>query len=167
MRPKISDVELAQWAEQRADDAGHLARELILYRQAGTPPPSTHVLPIELNGVSAALDNGKGLWRTCTGCHESNEGFPTGPYSTVMKCHLGGGCFECGGIGAIWDTTDYEDMGNALAEQAIAEAKQPDHRHDFVPHKKYPWFCACCGYAPHEPLKHFQPTATTEGKDNA
>lgn len=81
-----------------------------------TPPPSTHVLPIELNGVSAALDYGKGLWRTCTGCHESNEGYPTGPYSALMKCHLGGGCFECGGIGAVWDTTDYEDMGRYLAE---------------------------------------------------
>lgn len=78
--------------------------------------PTSHVLPIELNGVSAALDYGKGLWRTCTGCHESNEGYPTGPYSALMKCHLGGGCFECGGIGAVWDTTDYEDMGRYLVE---------------------------------------------------
>lgn len=45
-RARISDEELAQWAEQRADDAGHLARELILYRQAGTPPPQAHVAPI-------------------------------------------------------------------------------------------------------------------------
>lgn len=81
-----------------------------------TPAPVEHVLPIELNGVSAALEYGKGIWRTCTGCHESNEGYPTGPYSTVMKCHLGGGCFECGGIGAIWDMTDYEDMGRYLAQ---------------------------------------------------
>jgi hypothetical protein len=28
--------------------------------------------------------------------------------------------------------------------------------HEFRPHKKYPWFCADCGYAPHEPLKHPQ-----------
>lgn len=42
-----------------------------------------------------------------------------------------------------------------------------DNRHDFVPNKKYPWFCAFCGYAPHEPLKHFQPIATTEGQPDA
>lgn len=26
--------------------------------------------------------------------------------------------------------------------------------HDFHPHPKYPWFCAYCGYPPHETLKH-------------
>lgn len=43
-REPISDEELAQWAKFRADDAGHLARELILYRKAGNPPPQAHVL---------------------------------------------------------------------------------------------------------------------------
>lgn len=28
--------------------------------------------------------------------------------------------------------------------------------HRFTPDRKYPWFCAECGYAPHEPLKHIQ-----------
>jgi len=73
---------------------------------------------LELDGVGEALAYGKGIWRTCTGCHESNEGYPTGPYSDTLKCHLGGGCFECGGIGAVWDMTDYEDMGNFLALSA-------------------------------------------------
>ena len=27
-------------------------------------------------------------------------------------------------------------------------------RHEFVPNKKYPWFCAHCGYAPQELLMH-------------
>lgn len=27
-------------------------------------------------------------------------------------------------------------------------------RHAFVSHRKWPWFCDLCGYAPHEPLKH-------------
>lgn len=75
-------------------------------------------LPIELNGVADALACDKGCWRSCSGCHELNEGVPTGPYSHVMKCHLGGGCFECGGIGAVWDTTDYADMGRFLAADA-------------------------------------------------
>lgn len=26
-------------------------------------------------------------------------------------CHLGMGCSECGGIGAVWDNTDYSDYG--------------------------------------------------------
>lgn len=44
-------------------------------------------------------------WRSCTGCHETNEGYETGhyPYSEIFKCHLGFGCSECGGIGAVWE----------------------------------------------------------------
>ncbi len=72
-------------------------------------------IPIELSGVIATLDEGNGFWRTCSGCHESNEGVPTGPYSSILKCHLGGGCDECGGIGAIWDSTDYQAMANDMA----------------------------------------------------
>lgn len=37
-------------------------------------------LPIELNGVADALACEKGFWRSCAGCHETNEGAPTGPY---------------------------------------------------------------------------------------
>lgn len=71
--------------------------------------------PIELQGIAETLAQGGGFWRSCSGCHESNEGWPTGAYSQVMKCHLGNGCDECGGIGAIWDTTDYDAMAAALA----------------------------------------------------
>jgi hypothetical protein len=82
------------------------------------PAPIVAAKILELDGVPDALAYGKGIWRTCTGCHESNEGYPTGPFSDTLKCHLGGGCFECGGIGAVWDTTDYEDMGNFIALSA-------------------------------------------------
>jgi hypothetical protein len=49
-----------------------------------------------------------------------------------------------------------------LAETVLAASKskkdaKPDNRHRFVPNKKFPWFCASCGYSPHEPLMHFQP----------
>ncbi|MBD9390170.1 hypothetical protein IB237_23495 [Agrobacterium sp. AGB01] len=37
--------------------------------------------------------------------------------------------------------------------QDVAKARV-DNRHRFEPNKKYPWFCAICGYAPHEPLAH-------------
>lgn len=37
MREPITDAELEQWATVRADDAGHLARELMAHRRAGQP----------------------------------------------------------------------------------------------------------------------------------
>lgn len=82
------------------------------------PQPVAVEVPEELCGVPDVLEEGRGMWRTCTGCHEVFEGHPVGeyPYSKVMKCDLGSGCFECGGIGAIWDTTDYEEMGRHLAQ---------------------------------------------------
>ncbi|OKP79815.1 hypothetical protein BTE77_06920 [Ensifer adhaerens] len=66
---------------------------------------------VELSGVTKELEDGSGFWRSCSGCHNLNEGVPTGPYSSIMQCHLGFGCRECGGIGAIWDNVDYSDFG--------------------------------------------------------
>lgn len=56
----------------------------------------------------------EGIWQPCTGCHESDEGHPTGPYSGVFRCHLGSGCHECGGIGAVW--TAFADMPQSEAD---------------------------------------------------
>ena len=71
--------------------------------------------PVELTCVAEILADAEGIWMTCSGCHESNEGVPTGPYSQVLKCHLGNGCGECGGIGAVWDTTNYQEMSESMA----------------------------------------------------
>ena len=112
------------WNDRGLDDEHPGTRERYLgYARSAIaatapPAPSQHVLPIELDGVSRALENKVGFWKSCSGCHELNEGVPTGPYSRVLKCHLGMGCSECGGIGAIWDTTDYEEMGRYLAGDA-------------------------------------------------
>ncbi|WP_210171105.1 hypothetical protein, partial [Rhizobium sp. Root483D2] len=76
-----------------------------------SPSPEKHALPIELDGVADRVSEGDGFWKSCSGCHELNEGVPTGPYSEIMKCNLGMGCRECGGIGAIWDGTDYSIFG--------------------------------------------------------
>lgn len=72
---------------------------------------------IDPSRVRDVLDEGDGFWRTCSGCHESDEGQDVGhyPFSGVFNCKLGGGCGDCGGIGAIWDTTDYEAMGREIA----------------------------------------------------
>jgi hypothetical protein len=72
------------------------------------------------------MEAGSGFWRSCSGCHELNDGAPTGQYSAVFKCHLGVGCRECGGLGAVWDDTDYAALADSIA-QADAEVKElPD-----------------------------------------
>lgn len=62
-------------------------------------------------------DYSDGIWRTCSGCYETFEGHDCGhyPHSLIFNCKLGGGCAECGGIGAIWDTTDYDKMARPFA----------------------------------------------------
>lgn len=66
----------------------------------------------------AELD-GAGFWRTCSGCYEGEDGQNVNgfPHSPSFGCILGGGCHECGGIGATWDTTDYEDMARSMMEE--------------------------------------------------
>jgi len=103
-----NDVELAFEAYQAA----------LAARQPGAQ------VPVELACVAETLAHGEGLWMTCSGCHESNEGVPTGPYSQIMQCHLGNGCDECGGIGATWDTTDYQQMADGMSKSLAAPPAQ-------------------------------------------
>jgi len=91
---------------------------------AAQPQADAAALPVELQGVAEAAGAGAGFWRSCSGCHELNEGHATGPVSKVFKCALGVGCSECGGIGAIWDTTDYGAMADHMARSL--ESPQPD-----------------------------------------
>jgi len=68
---------------------------------------------------------GHGFWTTCSGCYESEDGYPNGyyPHSEVLGCTLGAGCSECGGIGAVWDDIDYDEMAREmLAEDREAAA---------------------------------------------
>lgn len=67
--------------------------------------------------VKERLAEGDGVWITCTGCHESEDGYDVGhyPHSRVFGCKMGSGCAECGGLGAVWDTTDYAAMGEEFA----------------------------------------------------
>lgn len=67
---------------------------------------------LEGNGVSVAIPSElfeEGFWRPCSGCHESSDGYPTGPYNAAMRSNVGGGCHECGGIGAVWEQIDAID----------------------------------------------------------
>lgn len=97
--------------------------------QASQRSAQAPAVPLELAGVAETLAEGSGFWRSCSGCHELSEGRDTGPYSGTMKCHLGGGCSECGGIGAIWDTTDYQAMADDMARsmgQNVAAPAVPE-----------------------------------------
>lgn len=67
----------------------------------------------------------EGFWRSCTGCHETFEGHSVGsyPWKAAMHCELGAGCSECGGIGAIWDSTDYADFAEFILAADQAEER--------------------------------------------
>lgn len=69
--------------------------------------------------VAKAIDEDGGWWKSCSGCHETNEGQETGhyPYSELFRCHVGGGCIECGGLGVRWEyysEEQYAEMEAAL-----------------------------------------------------
>jgi hypothetical protein len=63
-------------------------------------------------------------WRSCTGCHETEDGYDVGHYrySRVFRCKVGSGCRECGGLGVIVDNTDYSDLADWHIERE-AKAK--------------------------------------------
>ncbi|NEI60970.1 hypothetical protein GR243_03525 [Rhizobium leguminosarum] len=84
-----------------------------------------HPIGWELSRVTEQLADGAGAWRACSGCHELNEGHPTGEWSDILKSHLGLGCSECGGIGAVWDNIDYSMVTELDAEQAVGAAIVP------------------------------------------
>ncbi|RWA55326.1 hypothetical protein AU476_07400 [Cupriavidus sp. UYMSc13B] len=85
-------------------------------------------IPVELRGIAEAIKEGnargKGSWVTCTGCYDTEDGRSTQKYahSDVFGCDLGCGCQECGGIGAVWDDTDYAEMAEFMAREDAAPA---------------------------------------------
>lgn len=72
--------------------------------------------------VKERVAEGDGVWRTCAGCYETIDGADDGhyPFSSVFECKVGGGCGECGGLGVVWDTTDYGEMADELAAEMNA-----------------------------------------------
>lgn len=77
--------------------------------------------------IRELVREGDGLWRSCSGCLELEDGQNVHGYpnSAIFGCILGGGCSECGGLGAVWDTTDYVEMGKVLSTPEPKPA--PDH----------------------------------------
>jgi hypothetical protein len=70
--------------------------------------------------IAEIMGEGDGFWRACSGCQESSDGCVSTedyPYSKIFRCQPGSGCGECGGLGVLWDDTDYE----AYAKFALDE----------------------------------------------
>ncbi|AQV94768.1 hypothetical protein BJN34_12845 [Cupriavidus necator] len=83
-------------------------------------------LPVELRAVAETVAEGAGFWATCTGCYDTEDGRPTQKYahSDVFCCELGNGCRECGGLGAVWDDTDYAAMAEFMEQRDAAPAEE-------------------------------------------
>jgi hypothetical protein len=73
--------------------------------------------------VKELTEENEGFWRSCSGCYEMEDGHPVGlyEYNKVLQCDIGSGCRECGGIGAVWDSVDYEDMARSMQEDALTQ----------------------------------------------
>lgn len=89
---------------------------------AGEPDP--------INSRPEAFDEAHqsgGWWKECTGCLEAEDGQAVGtyPYSCILRCHLGAGCDECGGLGALWEEAPTDAQLAALAgdtpEQPVSD----------------------------------------------
>ncbi|QCP84366.1 hypothetical protein EYE35_01345 [Cereibacter sphaeroides] len=72
-------------------------------------------------GVAEQMAQQDGAWVSCSGCYATDEGYPTAATDPVFGCALGGGCMECGGLGAVWDAPDYRDV----VAEAAAEPSPP------------------------------------------
>lgn len=61
--------------------------------------------------VKQQVDDGEGFWHICSGCTGTDN-----PRSDMLGCEVGMGCSECGGLGAIWDDTDYAGLAHVPNE---------------------------------------------------
>lgn len=72
------------------------------------------------DSIAEVVSESGGYWQACSGCQESNEGSVSTdlyPFSTVFQCQPGGGCSECGGLGVVWDNTDWSDYAEWSVKQ--------------------------------------------------
>ncbi|EYS89529.1 hypothetical protein CF68_33110 [Cupriavidus sp. SK-4] len=107
------------WLGKAADHSGDSAE---MVPSAGGQ--QVEQLPVELRAVAETVAEGAGFWATCTGCYDTEDGRPTQKYahSDVFGCELGNGCRECGGLGAVWDDTDYAAMVEFMEQRDTAPA---------------------------------------------
>lgn len=117
-RPEVlSSMTLEEAADLIRDlrtEIGNQETKIVDLEEAVKANPIEVIDALIVDSISTQISEGDGFWRSCSGCHELNEGRDTGPYSETFKCTVGGGCRECGGIGAVWDATDYESLADSM-----------------------------------------------------
>ncbi|WP_349609114.1 hypothetical protein [Cupriavidus sp. DF5525] len=103
---------------------GHPAHSDSCVNVAPSASAQAEKLPVELRAVAETVAKGDGFWRPCTGCYDTEDGRPTQKYahSDVFGCELGNGCGECGGLGAVWDDTDYAEMAEFVMKDDVTPA---------------------------------------------
>jgi hypothetical protein len=103
--------------------------------------PGVHELywgPVELGGISEQVKEGAGFWSPCSGCYETEDGQPVAryAYSAVMQSPLGAGCRECGGLGAVWDNIDYDELAHIEGLDESVNDEGAEHAEGLS--------CECC-----------------------
>lgn len=95
-------------------------------RRAHPSPPAADdvVEQYHARKIAEVMDEGDGFWKPCSGCQEGVDGYVSQtdyPFNRVFRCQPGGGCSECGGLGVLWDDTDYDAMATAMLADMKAE----------------------------------------------
>lgn len=80
-----------------------------------------------LIGIAEEIKESGGHWQPCTGCYDTEDGHPTRKYdySPALQTEIGCGCYECGGLGAVWwhmteaEIASYAEDMNAIDDDAI------------------------------------------------
>jgi len=83
-----------------------------------------HAVLADQERIHEVIAEGDGFWMACSGCQESVDGYVSEkdyPYSKTFKCQPGGGCSECGGLGVLWDQTDYDEMASWMLDDMKAQ----------------------------------------------
>lgn len=91
-------------ADHLADAGNMIATPPVL--EAVKEPEAYHA-----DKIAELVEEGAGFWRACSGCQEGEDGYVSTrdyPYNKTFRCQPGAGCRECGGLGVIWDDTDYD-----------------------------------------------------------
>lgn len=85
--------------------------------------------PFHARQIAEVMDEGDGFWKPCSGCQEGVDGYVSQedyPFNPTFRCQPGGGCSECGGLGVVWDNTDYDALTKAmLADLEADDSDQP------------------------------------------